>query len=131
VVEGLPGNAPITQSSALVGKHLLYRYSSDDWYEHVYLNKETFTWHSVNGAEKGLADTEKCAYFDVADGLTILFWTETIMPVESIVVVDLKEMRSTGRFLCWDPKLKKVVHLTFGSLATFLNETEYPKELGR
>ncbi len=129
VVEGKPGNDPITQSASLVGKRVLYCYSSDDWYEHIYLNRETFSWHCVNGAEKGMADTEKCASFDVADDLTILFWTETIMPVESIILIDLKRRHSTGRFLCWDPKPKQVVHLTFGSLATILNETKYPKEL--
>ncbi|CAB3745505.1 Protein MoaF [Paraburkholderia sediminicola] len=125
-VEGKPANEPITQSASLVGKRVLYRYSSDDWYEHVYLGREQMAWHCVNGAETGLADVEKCAYFDVAPGLTILFWTETIMPVESIVVIDFERMRSTGRFFCWDPKPNRMVHLTFGSKATLLNETTYP-----
>lgn len=128
VIEGLPGDSPIIQSTDLVGKRILYQYSSDDWYEHVYFNKETFAWHCVNGAEKGIADVEKCLYFHLEEDLTILFWTETIMPVESIIVVDLKKNISTGRFFCWDPKPQKLIHLTFGSLATVLNETKYPEK---
>ena len=127
VIEGAPGNRPIVQTPELVGKRVLYRYSSDDWYEHVYLNKETMAWHCVNGAEKGLADVEKCAYFSLDEGLTILFWTETVLPIESIIVIDLKEKRSTGRFFCWDPKPQQTIAITFGSLATELNHTVYPE----
>lgn len=127
VVDGKPGGAPIKKSSSMTGKRVLYRYSKDDWYEHVYFGSETMAWSCVNGAEKGLADVEKCAYYDVADDLYVLFWTETIMPVESVIVVDLKQMRSTGRFFCWDPKPAKLMHLTFGSKATLLNETKYPR----
>lgn len=126
VVEGMPGGSPIKKSSSLSGKRVLYRYSADDWYEHVYFNAETMAWSCVNGAEKGIADVEKCAYYDVADDLYVLFWTETVMPVESVVVVDLKQMRSIGRFFCWDPKPSALLHLTFGSKATLLNETAYP-----
>ncbi|HKT96136.1 MAG TPA: MoaF C-terminal domain-containing protein [Paraburkholderia sp.] len=125
-VQGKPGDQPISQSSSLVGKRVLYRYSSDDWYEHVYFGREVMAWHCVNGAEQGMADVEKCACFDVAPDLTILFWSETVMPVESIVAIDLQRMRSTGRFFCWDPKPSKLVHLTFGSKATVLNDTAYP-----
>ena len=127
VIEGLPGGKPIAQTSDLAGKRVLYRYSSDDWYEHVYFNKETMAWHCVNGAEKGLADVEKCAYFGLDEDLYILFWTETVLPIESIIIVDLKELRSTGRFFCWDPKPQKTIAITFGSLATVLNQTTYPQ----
>ncbi|QKJ35464.1 MoaF C-terminal domain-containing protein [Pseudomonas sp. MPDS] len=126
VVDGKQGGAPIIQASSLVGKRVLYRYSADDWYEHVYLGAQTMAWHCVNGAEKGMADVERGAYFDVADDLYVLFWTETVMPVESVIVVDLAQMRSVGRFFCWDPKPEKLIHLTFGSKATVLNETAYP-----
>jgi len=125
-VDGAPGGRPIEQSSSLVGKRILYRYSSDDWYEHVYFNRECMAWHCVNGAEKGIADVERCAYFDVEDDLHILFWTETVLPLESIVLIDLAKMRSTGRFFGWDPKPQTRIHLNFGSFATKLNETTYP-----
>jgi len=126
VIEGSPGNKPIVQTSDLVGMRVLYFYSSDDWYEHVYFNKETMAFHCVNGAEKGLAEVEQCKHFGLDEDLSILFWTETVLPIESVVIIDLKEMRSTGRFFCWDPKPQKPCALTFGSLAHVLNHTIYP-----
>lgn len=113
---------PFPHTTELIGKHVLYRYTGRDVYEHVYLNQGTFTWHCLSGTEKGLADTEPCKMLKLSDKLYLLFWTEKIMPVESVVVVDLDKMRSTGRFLCWDPEHKKAVHTTFGSYATILAE---------
>ncbi|QPC80285.1 hypothetical protein HYE68_011037 [Fusarium pseudograminearum] len=107
----------------LIGKHILYRYSSKDAYEHIYLNKGTFVWHCLAGTERGLADAEKCKMLKLRDGLYLLFWTETIMPVESLVVIDLEHMRSTGRFYCWDPKPREAVHVRFGSHASIMAET--------
>ncbi|KAK7417648.1 hypothetical protein QQX98_004469 [Neonectria punicea] len=120
---------PYLPTEELIGKHVLYRYTPRDAYEHVYLNKGTFLWHCLSGTEKGLADAEPCKMLKLRDSLYLLFWTETIMPVESIVVVDLEAMRSTGRFFCWDPKPQRAVHMLFGSYATALAETDGTKEL--
>ncbi|KAF4455280.1 Protein moaF [Fusarium austroafricanum] len=114
---------PFPATEELIGKHILYRYTPRDSYEHVYLNKGTFVWHCLSGTERGLADAEKCMMLKLRDNLYLLFWTETVMPVESVVVVDLENMRSTGRFYCWDPKPKQAVHVRFGSHATILAET--------
>ncbi|KAH6867347.1 molybdenum cofactor biosynthesis protein F [Thelonectria olida] len=115
----------------LIGKHILYRYTPRDAYEHVYLNKGTFVWHCLSGIEKGLADAEPCRVMKLRDQLYLLFWTETIMPVESVVIVDLEALRSTGRFFCWDPKPQRAVHMLFGSYATILGETNAAEILAR
>ncbi|EQB43058.1 hypothetical protein CGLO_18376 [Colletotrichum gloeosporioides Cg-14] len=115
----------------LVGKHILYRYTARDAYEHVYLNKGTMSWHCLAGTENGLADTEQCKMLKLGENLYLLFWTETIMPVESVVVVDLEKMRSTGRFFCWDPKPRRAVHVRFGSYATKLADTKPAEVLAR
>ncbi len=122
-VQGSTSSVPYQVTEDLIGKHILYRYSKEDAYEHIYLNSGTFTWHCLGGAENGLADTEPCKMLKLSDELYLLFWTEKIMPVESIVVIDLKAMRSTGRFFCWDPKPKRLVRVLFGSHATLLAET--------
>ncbi|KAK5055084.1 hypothetical protein LTR84_012832 [Exophiala bonariae] len=122
-ISGLAPSQPYKNTDELIGKHVVYRYTGDDAYEHIYLNQGTFTWHCLSGTEKGLADTEPCKMLKLADQLYLLFWTEKIMPVESVVVVDLKEMRSTGRFFCWDPKPEKLVSTLFGSYATLLADT--------
>ncbi|KAL2863205.1 molybdenum cofactor biosynthesis F family protein [Aspergillus lucknowensis] len=116
-------------TDALVGKHILYRYTPRDWYEHIYLNRGTFTWHCVAGTEKGLADTEPTKVLELGEDLYMLFWTETVMPVESFIVVDLQQMRSTGRFFCWDLKAKRMVHKVFGSHANILAESTIDKVL--
>jgi hypothetical protein len=121
---------PFQPTKDLIGKHILYRYTPRDAYEHIYLNQGTFTWHCLSGTEKGLADTEPCKMLKLDDQLYLLFWSEKVMPVESIVVVDLGQMRSTGRFFCWDPKPAKRVHLLFGSYATVLAETNAATVLG-
>ncbi|KIW20996.1 hypothetical protein PV08_01575 [Exophiala spinifera] len=122
-LEGYDGSQPYKMTDELIGKHILYRYTGTDVYEHVYLNQGTFTWHCLGGTEKGLADTEPCKMLKLDERLYLLFWTEKIMPVESVVVIDLERMRSTGRFFCWDPKPAKYVHTLFGSYATILADT--------
>lgn len=122
-ISDFEGVSPYEPTEELVGKHIVYRYTGDDVYEHVYLNKGTFTWHCLSGTEAGLADTEPCKVLKLDEKLYLLFWTEKIMPVESVVVVDLKQMRSTGRFFCWDPKPNAAVRTLFGSYATLLSDT--------
>ncbi|KAL4801109.1 molybdenum cofactor biosynthesis protein F [Aspergillus venezuelensis] len=123
-IDGFDNVIPYTPTTDLIGKHILYRYTPRDAYEHIYLNSGTFTWHCLSGTEKGLADTEPCKMLKVDEKLYLLFWSEKIMPVESIVVVDLEKMRSTGRFFCWDPKPDKMVRMVFGSYASVLAETD-------
>ncbi|KAL4812581.1 molybdenum cofactor biosynthesis protein F [Aspergillus spinulosporus] len=123
-IDGFSNVTPFAPTADLIGKHILYRYTPRDAYEHIYLNQGTFTWHCLSGTEKGLADTEPCKMLKLDEQLYLLFWSEKIMPVESIVVVDLEQMRSTGRFFCWDPKPAKMVQMSFGSYATVLAETD-------
>ncbi|KAL4968443.1 molybdenum cofactor biosynthesis F family protein [Aspergillus stella-maris] len=122
---------PFAPTTDLIGKHILYRYTPRDAYEHVYLNPGTFTWHCLSGTEKGLADTEPCKMLKIDEKLYLLFWSEKIMPVESIVVVDLEGMRSTGRFFCWDPKPDRMVQMVFGSFARVLAETDAAGVIGQ
>lgn len=128
-MEGRGEAEPFRKTDELIGKHVMYRYTPRDVYEHVYLNKGTMTWHCLSGTEKGLADTERCEMRKLSNDLYLLFWTETIMPVESVIVVDLEYMRSTGRFFCWDPRPKRTVRMMFGSYATVLAETSPAKTL--
>jgi hypothetical protein len=125
---GDAARAPHALSSGLVGKRMYYRYSERDHYEHVYLNRGTFTWHCIRGAEQGLADTEPTRTYEIAEDLYLFFWTETIMPVEAVLLIDLRHMRSVGRMFGWDPAPNQLVHLPFSSRATLLNATTYPDE---
>ena len=116
------------RSSGLVGKRIFYRYSDVESYEHIYLNPGTFTWNCVRGGEAGLADTDRCMTWAVADDLYIFFWTEKVMTVEAVLLVDLREQRSIGRMFGWDDPAAEPVILPFNSRLSVLNTTEYPQD---
>lgn len=119
---------PRERTGELVGKRVYYRYSPTEHYEHVYLNAGTIAWQCIRGAERGLADVEPIQVFELADGIVMLHWSETIMPVESFVVIDLVNERSIGRMFCWDGPTLAPVHLPFDSRLTMLSETVYPED---
>ncbi|MGO1183649.1 MAG: MoaF C-terminal domain-containing protein [Micrococcaceae bacterium] len=119
---------PRSASDELTGKRIFYRYSPTEHYEHIYLNSGTFVWHCILGAEQGLGDVDPIRVFELADGVVLLYWSETVMPVESFVVIDLTQERSIGRMFCWDGPTLAPMHLPFDSRFTVLNQTEYPAE---
>lgn len=126
--KGSESAEPFPTTEELLGKHVFYRYNSRDCYEHIYQNPGTFAWHCLSGIEKGVASTDPCKFLKLSDELYLIYWAETVMPVESMVVSDLKNLRSTGRFFCWDPKPRKPLHMVFGSYATVLADTKARKE---
>ena len=117
------------RSSGLVGKRIFYRYSDVETYEHIYLNPGTFTWNCIRGGEAGLADTDRCMTWEVAEDLFIFFWTEKVMCVEAVLLVDLREQRSIGRMFGWDDPANEPVILPFNSRLSVLNTTEYPQDV--
>ncbi|MFE4834673.1 MoaF C-terminal domain-containing protein [Arthrobacter sp. NPDC056691] len=117
-----------SRSGGLVGKRIYYRYSDVETYEHIYLNAGTFTWHCLRGGEAGLADTDRCLTFDVGDDLYLFFWTEKVMTVEAVLLIDLREHRSIGRMFGWDEPAAEPVILPFNSRLTVLNTTGYPQD---
>ncbi len=121
-------NAQHARSSALVGKRVFYRYSDVETYEHIYLNSGTFTWHCLRGGEEGLADTDRCMAWEVAEDLYIFFWTEKVMVVEAVLLVDLQQQRSIGRMFGWDDKDNHPVEIPFNSRLTVLNTSVYPQD---
>lgn len=125
-VAGTGDIEPRSRTSDLVGKRIYYRYSPTEHYEHVYLNAGTFVWHCVRGAEAGLADADPVQVFELADGIVLLHWSETVKPVESIVTIDLTNKRSIGRMFCWDGPTLSTVHIPFDSRFTLLDDTPYP-----
>ncbi|WP_223626835.1 MoaF C-terminal domain-containing protein [Microbacterium sp. EST19A] len=127
-IEGMGEIEPRRSSDELVGKRIYYRYSETERYEHIYLNGGTFVWHCISGAESGLADVDQTKTLELAEGLVIFYWKESVMPVESFLVVDLHEKRSIGRMFCWENSTQSVVHIPFDSRFTILNETSYPND---
>lgn len=127
-VRGMGAVVTRERTDELVGLRIYYRYSPDEHYEHIYLSPGTFIWHCVRGGERGLADADQTMAFKLAEDLVIFYWKETVMPVESFLVVDLKNQRSIGRMFCWDAPSMDLVHLPFDSEFTLLNRTTYPPQ---
>jgi len=80
-----------------VGQRIEYTYSPTERYEHVYLNDRLYTWHCLAGSEKGLADTDRCHYLRLAPLLYLFVWREKLVPTLGVVVVDLEQMKTTGK----------------------------------
>lgn len=119
------------RTAELVGKRIFYRYSDVESYEHIYLNLGTYTWHCVRGGERGLADTDRCAAWKVAEDLYIFFWTEKVMTIEAMLVIDLHQKRSIGRMFGWDSSRHETLSLPFNSRLTVMNTTVYPEDHGK
>ena len=123
-----PADAIHQRSPGLIGKRIFYRYSDVETYEHIYLNQGTFTWHCVRGGEAGLADTDRCMTWAVAEDLYLFFWTEKVMTVDAVLLIDLREQRSIGRMFGWDDPAAEPVILPFNSRLSVLNTTGYPQD---
>ncbi|WP_394523841.1 MoaF C-terminal domain-containing protein [Lacrimispora sp. JR3] len=114
------------ETTELVGKRMVFHYSSTGVYEHIYLNKHFYTWHCIQGNEEGLADTDLCFYYKLAENLYCFIWIEKIIPTLGIVLEDLDVMRSYGKLYGYETyETGKVSNFAVGSFASLLNQTEY------
>lgn len=128
-------NAPFTNETAkheftseLVGERIKFQYSSNDAYEHIYLNDKFYVWHCLSGIEKGLCDTDRCYYLKLDEKLYWFTWCEKVVPTIGTVVEDLAEgaMRSYGKIYGYEGyDMGRVTNFPVGSYATLLNRTEY------
>ena len=117
-----PATPRHTVSEELVGKRIEYTYSPTERYEHIYLNANFYTWHCLLGAEKGLADTDRCHYYRLARDLYLFVWREKIIPTLGVVVLDLNAMRTTGKILGYQGNdFRKVVNFRVGARARLRN----------
>ncbi|MGL4858174.1 MAG: MoaF C-terminal domain-containing protein, partial [Enterobacteriaceae bacterium] len=111
----------------LIGMRNLYTYSPTERYEHIYLNEQFYTWHCLEGVEKGLADTDRCHYIKLAEKLYLFVWQEKIIPTLGIVLIDLENMRTDGKIVGYqDDDFDQLRNFPVGAHAWILNNTHYP-----
>ncbi|MGC5698951.1 molybdenum cofactor biosynthesis F family protein [Pseudomonas sp. NFXW11] len=89
-----PAHAPTDE---LIGLRKQYVYSASEAYEHYYLNANFYSWQCLRGVEQGLADTDRCHYYKIAEQLYLFVWREKIIPTLGLVLIDLKAGRSDGK----------------------------------
>ncbi|MFD6061351.1 MoaF C-terminal domain-containing protein [Rhodococcus wratislaviensis] len=101
----------------LIGRRVRYAYSSDDVYDHIYLNENLFTWLCVGGAELGVGDTDSCSYWKLREQTYLFSWLEKNVGVEGMVLIDLNAHRTVGIQFGIDQPTGDLVNITMGSYA--------------
>jgi hypothetical protein len=111
------------RTTELVGKRLIHTYSNQHAFEHIYLNERLFCWQSLEGPDKGLADTDPVDYVKIGDNLYLFSWRERVVPWVGIVMIDLLQMRTSGKVFYGDiVNPDKVTNYTVGAQVKFWNE---------
>jgi len=128
VIDGpfVPGAHPHTPTDELVGKRVQYVYSETEAYEHIYLNEDLYTWQCLRGAERGLADTDRCHYRKLGEELYLFVWREKVIPTLGVVLVDWERRQSNGKLFGYEGGDFGALSTTqISSQATLLNVTSY------
>lgn len=86
----------------LIGKRIEYRYSAAELYEHIYLNGKYYTWHCLEGVEKGLCDSDLCHYYKIKDDLYLFVWREKVIPTLGVICINLQSMKTTGKIFGYE-----------------------------
>ncbi|WP_415854787.1 MoaF C-terminal domain-containing protein [Sinomonas sp. G460-2] len=125
-IDGLAGGVPHGPTKDLLGLRNRYRYSPHEVYEHIYLNQDFYTWHCLQGAESGLADTDRCHYIKIADGLYLFVWREKIVPTLGVILIDMERLKTDGKILGYRGfDFDDYVNFRVGAVVDVLNETRH------
>ncbi|MBS1878278.1 MAG: MoaF N-terminal domain-containing protein [Actinobacteria bacterium] len=120
-------DAPLAErfepTAELVGKRVQWRYSSTHSFEHIYLNPTAYCWHCIEGPERWIGDVDPCVYYRLDQDLYLFAWSETVVPFNGAVAIDLRSGTSTGRFFGWDTEHAEIGQIVVGAYGTVLNET--------
>lgn len=131
VIEELtPSGAPAGPSTSLIGRRVLWEYSADHAYEHVYLSPQWYTWQCLAGPERGLADTDECSVWEVRPGILVFAWREKVIPCASVTIADHRDqraLRSHGVLFGLDASGDVPTHFTFGAHGRLLSNTVHPQ----
>lgn len=132
-IEGVAvaGPAP-APSTALVGRRVMWTYSAEHTYEHVYLSPRWYTWQCLAGPERGLADTDEQTTYQLRPGIYVFCWREKVIPCASLTVADHRDqraLRSHGVLFGLDQTGRLPTHFTFGAFGRLLSNTVHPAGL--
>lgn len=116
-------------STALIGRRVLWVYSAEHAYEHVYLSPHWYTWQCLAGPERGLADTDENTVYRLRPGIHVFAWREKVIPCASVTVADHRDaraLRSHGVLFGLDATGERPTHFTFGAHGRLLSTTVHP-----
>lgn len=132
-IEGVEvsGAAP-GPTTALIGRRVVWRYSTEHAYEHIYLSPQWYTWQCLAGPEKGLADTDEHTSYEIRPGIYVFAWREKVIPCASVTIADhrnVRNMRSHGVLFGLDEAGTTPTQFTFGAYGHLLSNTMHPRDL--
>ncbi|MDQ0708934.1 hypothetical protein QFZ52_001586 [Arthrobacter woluwensis] len=125
------GAAPAPTSS-LIGRRVVWDYSPEHAYEHIYLSEQWYTWQCLAGPEKGLADTDENSVWEVRPGIYVFAWREKVIPCASVTIADHRDasaIRSHGVLFGLDETGEVPTHFTFGAHGRLVSMTVHPENL--
>jgi MoaF C-terminal domain/MoaF N-terminal domain len=96
--DGASSEAP-QPTRDLIGLTAHYDYSPNHVYEHIYLSSTRYCWQCLKGVQRGHGDVDLATTYKFGDGLYVFTFREFIIPVASTFFYNLRDMRSTGKFL--------------------------------
>lgn len=110
----------------LIGKRVRYQYGKKDAYEHIYLSSRLYTWNCIQGPEAGLADTDYCRYYRVADDFYLFVWLEKIIPTVGLVLIDFHQKKTSGKIFGYqDGDFGATCNTPVGAYLSIQNQTRY------
>lgn len=128
-VVGDPGTAatvaPPAPTRDLVGRRALHRYSGNHLYEHVYLSSGRYCWQCLEGVERGLADVDAATTYRFDEDRYLLAFREYVLDVASVLFLDLRAMRSTGKFFGLT-EAGEIENAPTGAHITMIGPAAYP-----
>ncbi|MGX5771639.1 molybdenum cofactor biosynthesis F family protein [Microbacterium trichothecenolyticum] len=131
-IEELEQNGePPAPTTELIGRRVLWVYSSVHAYEHLYLSPHWYTWQCLAGPEHGLADTDENTVWRVRPGIYVFTWREKVIPCGSVTIADHRDqraLRAHGVLFGEGEGNDAPTHFTFGAHGRLLSNTVHPTE---
>ncbi|MDP5225795.1 MULTISPECIES: MoaF C-terminal domain-containing protein [Arthrobacter] len=130
-IEGiLPQGTPPSPTSSMVGRRVVWDYSPEHAYEHIYLSEQWYTWQCLAGPEAGLADTDENTVWEIRPGINVFAWREKVIPCASVTIADhrnARAIRSHGVLFGLDESGLVPTHFTFGAHGRLVSLTVHPE----
>ncbi|MDQ2837636.1 MAG: molybdenum cofactor biosynthesis F family protein [Actinomycetota bacterium] len=128
---GIPAGIEPAPTSSLIGRRVLWEYSTAHAYEHLYLSPHWYTWQCLAGPERGLADTDECSTYELRPGIYVFTWREKVIPCAAVTIADhrdVRNLRSHGMLYGLDATGEAALQFTFGAYGRLLSSTVHPEQ---
>lgn len=112
----------------LIGRRALYTYSPDHAYEHIYLSSQRYAWQCLVGVQRGHGDVDLATTYKFDDDQYLFTFREFVIPVASVFFYNMRDLRSTGKFLGVTAD-GAIENKPAGAFIETLSTTSYPRGL--